>query len=150
MNSSITFSMRNFLPSWVRSSTKSSDQTWLGRSGRSRTQEPSFNHRRPFFGCLLGTFSPSSRHALDALDVHLPTSGPQHRGDPAVALAAVLGRQRDDIRGERRVVVTPARRLALRGTVLPQYAARHPLGHVELRHDVSDAAATAGGAQKLR
>jgi hypothetical protein len=25
-------------------------------------QDPSFNHSRPFFGCFIGTFSPSRRH----------------------------------------------------------------------------------------
>lgn len=55
------FSVRKILPSWVRSWTKSQDQTWFGRSGRSRTHEPSLRQRRPFFGCFCGTFSPSRR-----------------------------------------------------------------------------------------
>jgi hypothetical protein len=33
------------------------DQTWLGRSGRSRTQEPSVSQSRPFLGCFPGTLS---------------------------------------------------------------------------------------------
>ena len=61
VNSSTTFSVRNLRPSRVRSSTKSYAQTWFGRSGRSRTQEPSFSQRRPRFGCRCGTFSPSAR-----------------------------------------------------------------------------------------
>ena len=87
--------------------------------------------------------------ALDPLSVDRPTGRSQHRGDPAAAVAAVFGRQRDDVRGERRVVGAPFRRLSLRGTVLPQHAARHPLGHVGRPHHVTDEAATAGGAQSF-
>jgi len=54
--------MRNFLPSWVRLSTKSQDQTWFGRSGRRRMHDPSLSQSRLFFGCFAGTFSPSRRH----------------------------------------------------------------------------------------
>jgi hypothetical protein len=62
VNSSMTLSMRNLRPLWVRSSTKSYDQTWFGRSGRSRMHDPSPSQSLLFFGCLLGTFSPSRRH----------------------------------------------------------------------------------------
>ena len=33
MNSSMTVSLRSFLPSWAQSSTTSQDQTWFGLSG---------------------------------------------------------------------------------------------------------------------
>jgi hypothetical protein len=114
-------------------------QTWLGLSGRSRTQEPSFSHKRPFFGCLPGALSPSRRRStivlgpmadkvspLDPLDVHGPARRLQHRGDPAVAIAAILCRQRDDLGGERRVIGPPFRRLSLRRAMLPRHAARQP------------------------
>jgi hypothetical protein len=83
---------------------------------------------------------------LDPLDVHGPARRLQHRGDPAVAIAAILCRQRDDVGGERRVIGPPFRRLSLRRAVLPQHAARQPLGHVKFRPDVIDAAAAACGA----
>jgi hypothetical protein len=51
--------MRYGRPSWVRSWTKSYDQTWFGRSGLSRMQEPSFSQSRLRFFCFGGTFSPS-------------------------------------------------------------------------------------------
>src|SRR5207237_8359354 len=60
VNSSMMLSMRNLRPSWVRSSTKSYDQTSLGRSARSRMHDPSFSHRRPRLGCL--TTSPGVDH----------------------------------------------------------------------------------------
>src|SRR5215211_4571874 len=78
--------MRNLRPSWVRSSTKSYDQTWLGRSARSRMHDPSFSHRRPRLGCLAGTFSPSRRQIRSTrlsltsqlmarwMDLHRPVS----------------------------------------------------------------------------
>ena len=61
LNSSTTTSIRSTRPSWVRSWTKSYARTWFGRSGLSRTHEPSFSHKRPRFGCFLGTLSPSRR-----------------------------------------------------------------------------------------
>ena len=70
---------------------------------------------------------------LDPLDVHRPAGLPQHRRDPPVAVAAVLGGERDDVGGQRRLVVAPARRLALRRAMLPEHPARQPLGHAELR-----------------
>jgi hypothetical protein len=170
VNASMTSSMRRFLPSCVfvgktvprtvfRSSspsTKAQDQTGLGRSGRSRTQEPSVSHKRPFFGCLPGALSPSRRRStsvlgpradkvspLDPRDGHGPARRLRHRGDPAVAMAAILRRQRADAGGERRVIGPPFRRLSLRRAVSPRHAARQPLGHVKFRHDVVDAATAA-------
>ena len=61
VNSSSTTSMRKARPSWVRSWTKSYDQTWFDRAGLSRTHDPSLSQRRPRFGCFIGTFSPSRR-----------------------------------------------------------------------------------------
>lgn len=58
LNSSIIFRILIFLPSWVLASTKSYDETWLGRSGLSRTHGPSLSQSRLRFGCLMGTSSP--------------------------------------------------------------------------------------------
>ena len=51
----------NDRPSWVRSITKSYDQTWFGYSGRWRMQEPSANQSRARLGCFCSTSSPSCR-----------------------------------------------------------------------------------------
>lgn len=75
-------SMRNLRPSWVRSSTKSYDQTWLGRSARSRMHDPSFSHSRPRLGCLAGTFSPSRRQ-IRSTRLSL-TSQPARRSSSAI------------------------------------------------------------------
>lgn len=50
--SSMSVSMRNALPSWVRSTTRSYAQTWFGYCGRSRMHEPSLSHSLPRFGCF--------------------------------------------------------------------------------------------------
>jgi hypothetical protein len=42
---------------------------------------------------------------LDPLAVHRPARLPQQGGDPAVAVAAVPGGERDDVGGQRRLVV---------------------------------------------
>src|SRR5947207_14823305 len=75
VNSSMMLSMRNLRPSWVRSSTKSYDQTWLGRSARSRMHDPSFSHRRPRLGCLAGTFSPVKLRRLLHPELGIETNG---------------------------------------------------------------------------
>jgi hypothetical protein len=60
--SSRMFNVLKTFPSSVLWWTKSYDQTWSQYSGRSLNHEPSFNQSRPFFGCFIGTFSPSHRH----------------------------------------------------------------------------------------
>jgi hypothetical protein len=57
--SSITLNSRSAFPSCLRSATKSYDHTWSTYSGRRRTQDPSFGHSRPLFGCFRGIFNPS-------------------------------------------------------------------------------------------
>ena len=57
----------NMLFAWKRRMTEggrvavATDEDVVGYSGRKRMQDPSLSHRRPRFGCLAGTFSPSRR-----------------------------------------------------------------------------------------
>ena len=51
-------------PSWVRSATKSYDQTWFLNSGFKRKQDPSLNHNLDRLGCFDGTLSPSCLQIL--------------------------------------------------------------------------------------
>jgi len=60
--SSRMFTVLKTFPSSVLWWTKSYDQTWSRYSGRNLTHDPSFSQSRLFFGCLIGTFSPSRRH----------------------------------------------------------------------------------------
>ena len=104
----------------------------------------------PLLGLFTRNFEPlQTPDACHPLDVHCPTGRLQHRRDPTIAVTAVLGGECHDVSGKRRIIGPPLRRLSLGRTVLPQHAARQPLGHVELRPDVIDAAATADGAQKF-
>jgi hypothetical protein len=55
--------------------------------------------------------------------------------------------ERDDVRGQRVLVGSPARHLALRRTMLPQNTAGEAFRDLELLPDVIDAATATGGAQ---
>src|SRR6476646_2779374 len=112
VNSSMMLSMRNLRPSWVRSSTKSYDQTWLGRSARSRMHDPSFSHRRARLGCRAGTFSPSRRQIRSTrLSLTSQPDPPQKLGDLAIAVAAILSGQLDDVSCQPLFVLTAPRDL---------------------------------------
>src|SRR5690606_3480361 len=86
---------------------------------------------------------------LHPLAVHVPPRITQQRRHTAVAVATVLLRQSDDVLGERLLVISPARHLALRRSVLPEHAADPPLGHRHHASDVIDAAPPTRGAQKF-
>src|SRR5215212_4927393 len=86
---------------------------------------------------------------LDTLAVDPPTGLAQQRRDPAIAVAAVPSGERDDVGGQRRLVVGRARRLALRGTVLAENPAGSSLGHAELGDNMLHAGAAASRAQKF-
>ena len=104
---------------------------------------------RPLLGCLAGTFSPSRRQIRSTrLRFTAQPASPQQGRDPAVAVAAVPGGERDDVGGEPDLVVRAARRLALRGAVLAENPAGPPLGHPELGDHMLHAGSASGGAQK--
>ena len=86
---------------------------------------------------------------LDPLAVHRPARIPQQGGDPAVAVAAVAGGERDDRGGQCRLVISCRQTFALRGAVLPENPARPPLGHAELGNHMLHAGAATGGAQEF-
>src|SRR5690606_8346827 len=86
---------------------------------------------------------------LDTRGVHRPAFGPQHRRDPAVAVAPIPGSKPDDISRQRILIGSAMRLLALGRAVLAENLAGKALRHGELRHDMIDATATASGAQKF-
>src|SRR3954468_5839 len=86
---------------------------------------------------------------LDTLAVDPPTGLAQQRRDPAIAVAAVPSGERDDVGGQRHLVVGRARRLALRGAVLAENPAGSSLGHAELGDNMLHAGAAASRAQKF-
>src|SRR5437763_2301763 len=147
VNSSMMLSMRNLRPSWVRSSTKSYDQTWLGRSARSRMHDPSFSHRRLALGLFGRDLQPlAPPDPLDPLIVDQPAGPAQQLGDLAIAVAAILPDQLDDVGGQPCLVVSTLRDLALRRAMLTECRAGTALGNRQRSSNMLDAAAAARGA----
>ena len=89
--------------------------------------EPSASQSRPRLGCLAGTFSPS-------------------RLDLAVAVAAVLPGQFDDIGSQPLLVVTTVGRFTLRRAMLSERRTRTTLGYLEFAPNVLDHGTPARGA----
>ena len=66
-----------------------------------------------FLRLLLRHFQPlPSPDPFDPLDVHRPALRPQHRRDPAIAIAAIPGGEPDDVGSQRRLVSAAPRLLA--------------------------------------
>src|SRR4249920_198102 len=61
---------------------------------------------------------------LNPFEVHHPARPAQHRGDPTIAIAAILGSQCDDVGGQRRFIIQGLRDLALRRSMLAESPAR--------------------------
>ena len=97
------------------------------------------------FGGNLQPLSPPD--PLDALVVDDPAGRcSQQLRDLAVAVAAVLPRQFDDVGGQPLLVVTPLGRLALRRAMLSECRAGTTLGHMEFAPHVLDNGTPARGA----
>jgi len=99
-------------------------------------------------GLFGGNLQPlSSPDPLDPLVVDDPSRRrPQQLRDLAIAVAAVLPGQFDDIGGEPLLVVTTLRRLTLRRAMLPERRARTTLGYLEFAPNVLDDCTPARGA----
>ena len=90
-----------------------------------------------------------SPYPLDTLHIHGPTSITQHGRDPAIAVAPILGRERDDVRGQQFFISPTVRHLPLGRAMLAEHTAGEPFRDAELLPDVIDAPTAAGGAQKF-
>ena len=103
----------------------------------------------PTLGLLVWDFQPlAAPDPLHPLVVDHPARrGPQQLGDLAVAVAAVLARELDDVGRELFLVIPAPRKLALRRAVLAKRSAHAALGDLELLSDVLDADAATRGAQ---
>ena len=85
---------------------------------------------------------------LHPLVVDHPARGrAQQLGDLAIAIAAVLPGELDDVGGQPFLVVPAPRTFALRRAVLVERSAHATLGDLELVSDVLDADAASRGAQ---
>ena len=83
---------------------------------------------------------------LDPLPVHCPASCSQQCRNPAVAVAAILAGQCDDVGGQGRFVFGRPRYLALRGPVLAQSLACTSFRHAKFGPHMVHAGAAACGA----
>lgn len=81
--------------------------------------------------------------------VHRPAGRMQQCRHPAIAVAPVLPGQRDDVVRQRLLVICPTRHFALCRPMLAEHAAYPPLGHIQHRPHLVDAASAPCGAQKF-
>ncbi len=88
-------------------------------------------------------------YSLDTLHIHGPARIPKKSRDPAVAVAPVLGCERDDVRRQRIIVGTAPRHLPLGRAMLSKYATDDALRNGELSPDMIDTGSATGGAQKF-
>lgn len=86
---------------------------------------------------------PDPRHPFR---VHPPASAPQHRRDPAIAIATVLYGERRDVGRQGSLVIGPTWLLALRRTVPAQNPASEPLGDAMFGDHMLHAGAATRGA----
>src|SRR5438045_8479847 len=82
---------------------------------------------------------------LDPLVIDQPASPAQQLGDLAIAVAAILPRQLDDVGGQPRFVLTAPRDLALRRAMLPESRTSAALGDRQHASNMLDAGAATRG-----
>jgi len=83
---------------------------------------------------------------LDPLVVDQPAGPAQQRGDLAIAIAAILPGQLDDVVRQKRFVLTAPRDLALRRAMLAERRTGTALRNRQLSPDMLDAGAATRGA----
>jgi hypothetical protein len=88
----------------------------------------------------------ASPDALDPLVVDEPTGPAQQLGDFAIAVAAILTGQFEDVGVQPRFIVTALRNLALRRAMLTERRTGAALGDGQLSSDMLDAGAATRGA----
>ena len=93
--------------------------------------------------------SPQSRGLKTALTVNQPARRLQQLAAFALVVAPVAASQLDEVGGERSLVVSPPRHLALRRAMLTECPASPAFGHVHRLHDVLDTRTSARVAQKF-
>src|SRR5262252_7976664 len=89
---------------------------------------------------------PRVARALDPLVVDRPARLTKQPGDLAIAVAAVLSSQLDDIGREPFLILTTTRDFALRRAVLSERRTGAALGHMQLRSHLLNAGSATRGA----
>ena len=123
-----------------------------------------FNQSRPFFGCFIGTLSPSRRHRRSTrlsltrcpageLQRNSAERGParisQQGCNPTIPVTTILTCQLDHIGHQTILVSSPNWQPPLRGSMLPQDATSTTLRDVEPAPHMVDTCTTTRRAQKF-
>src|SRR5205823_10073876 len=93
-----------------------------------------------------GPSAPRAARSADPLIVDQPAGPAQQLGDLAIAVAAILPDQLDDVGGQPCLVVSTVRDLALRRAMLTECRAGTELGNRQRSLNMLDAGAAARGA----
>ena len=122
----------------------------MGRSARSRMHDPSVEPEPAALGLLVGNLQPlAPPDPFDPLVVDDPARLLRSSsGDLAIAVAAILAGQFDDVGGQPLFVFSAPRDLALRRAVLPERRAGPALGDM-LQLWIERARCRRGGARGL-
>jgi hypothetical protein len=89
----------------------------------------------------------ASPDPLDPLVIDQPAGPAQQLGDLAIAVAAILPGQLDDVGRQPRCILTASRDLALRRAMLTERRASTPFGDRQYAANMLDAGAATRGAQ---
>ena len=99
------------------------------------------------FGLLLRNLQPlTPPDPFDPFDVHHPARTVQHHRDAAIAIAAILEGERDDVGGQSRFIIGCRRNLALRGSMLTENPARPSFGNAKFSNNMIHAGTATCGA----
>jgi hypothetical protein len=103
----------------------------------------------PAFGLAFGYFEPlTPPDAFDAFVIDSPACVPQHRRDPAIAVAPVAAGQLHDLLCQHIFIITDDYVVSLRTAGLMQHLARPPLRNAAVINDMINRPASARRAQK--
>ncbi len=102
----------------------------------------------PAFGLFCWDLQPlTSPDPLDTFDVHHPAGIPQQRRDAAITVASVLDSKRDNVGGQRRlIIIRRLRDLALRRAMLAKNTAGKSLGDAVFNNHMLHASTATRGA----
>src|SRR3954451_3115640 len=119
----------------------------VGALGPQRDARSVIQPQTPALGLLGRDLQPlAPPDPLDPLIVDQPAGPAQQLGDLAIAVAAILPDQLDDVGGQPCLVVSTLRDLALRRAMLTECRAGTALGNRQRSSNMLDAAAAARGA----
>ena len=120
----------------------------IGALGPQPDARPLIQPQASALGLSGGDFQPlASPDSLDPLVIDQPPGAAQQLGNLAVAVAAVLPGQLDDVGGQPGFILTALRDLAMRRAMLAERRTGTALGNRQLSSNMLDAGTATRGAQ---